>query len=517
VVLIQQRENSEVDFSLAPLPVQGKIFQGEIGKMIEQFGLSRVGLSNLLLPEDKVKLPTTGELTYRGMSYKSPFVNPGEWKPGDWIDPKIIDQMKKNGVIKTALFLKKAPILAVIQKSKIKHPNPKVEGYLNYVLGPILYNLCYTSLFALDYGVSLHEKVFEAGNLSFKYDHDGTMRTFKGPSIHYKKIKWNNPRTIKEIKIQEKSQDFNGYTQTAGMRDIEISIDKSFMWGKGQENTLWGSSDLDAVYEYWYWLELLSGYYMRYMEKLATPPLLGYAPPGNTYSRDTNSSVENMSWLAEVASRLQDGMAIVMPSQFDANARHRLWELRELAMSTRGDLYQTAIGWLENAIFKGMFVPDKPVSQGTQSFGSYALADIQFEAFLVGEEWDLHSMVRNVERYVIRPLIDLNFGPQFEDAVLFYPPMSRELKQRVYEVFKDLIDGHPDYNAINFIDIANELGIPVYTDEQIKEKKKEAFEDATAMLKAQADANPQPEESNSGNGSSSSVKKTPAKKIPPKK
>lgn len=445
------------------------------------------------------------EKTFRGISYQSPLLGTqhlGEWKPSEWLTPEIVDQMKKNGVIKTGLFLKKAPILATVKKMTIRHEVPQVEGFLNHVMSPILHDLFWTSLTGMDYGVSLSEKVFKAERLTFKYVQKGVTRTFNNDAIFYRKIKWNNPRTIKKIKIEPTTQDYNGYVQSGalgatlsgnipslglGYGDIDIPVDKSFMWGKNQENSLWGCSDLDAVYEYWYWLELLSGYYMRYLEKLATPPLIGYAPPGTTYSKDYDSQVENLGWLADMLGRLQDGMAIVFPSQYDANSRNRLWEAKELNISTRGDLYSTAIGWLELAIFKGLFVPDKPVSQGTGAtgnFGSYALADVQFEAFLVAEEWDLLSLVNAINKYVIRPLIDLNFGPKVADAIIQHPPLSRELKQRVYDIFLSLVANHPDYQAINFRDIADELGVAMYSEEELVEKRKENLKQVAAMTEA---------------------------------
>jgi len=474
----------------------------------------------------------TVEKSYRGPFYQMPFAKVGEWKPNDWLQPEIIDQMKKNGVIKTALFLKKAPILATVKKMKIRHEVPRIEGFLNHVIEPILYDLFVTSMFAMDYGVSLHEKVFKAEAISFKYEQSGVTRTYNDNAIFYKKIKWNNPRTIKEIKIQQNSQDYDGYVQGSAYLgqstspnnmnlpgDIEIPVEKSFMWGKGQENSLWGTSDLDAVYEYWYWLELLSGYYMRYLEKLATPPMIGYAPPGTTYSRDENKQVENLSWLAEMLARLQDGMAIVFPSQYDPNSRNRLWDASEMALSSRGDLYNTAISWLELALFKGMFVPDKPVSHGSGTqgnFGSYAMADIQFEAFLVGEEWDLISIVKNIQKYIIRPLLDYNFGIKTADAKIVYPPLSREIKQRVYDVFLQLVDGHPDFDSINFIEIADELGIPVYSETELAEKLAEKVKQAKDMFEATGGNQDQNAPPAAGNKTTTPKTPPPAKgKTPP--
>ena len=452
--------------------------KGFFGRVKAAFQLAATG---------KASMPrgSMSEKTYRGPSRQAymPFV--GEFKPTDYLTPEIVDQMKKNGVIKTGLFIKKAPILGVLAKFRIKHENPQVEAYLNHVMKDLLFEIVQSSLYAFDYGISLHEKVFEAEKISFKYQLNGKTRTFNGNSIHYKKIKWNNPRTIKRINIQEGTQDYDGYVQMDGYGENVIPLFKSFMWGRYQENSLWGNSDLDAVYEYWYWLEILSGYFMRYLEKLGTPPMVGYAPPGTTYSRDEGNVVENMTWLADLAGRLQDGMAIVMPSVFDGNSRNRLWELKEMPISNRGDLHKMAIEWLENSIFKGLFVPDKPVSSHSSGqHGSYALADVQFEAFLIGLEWDIRSLTNNIEKYVLRPLIDLNFGQNIADAELFYPPLSREFKQRVYDIFVTLIHGHPDYDAINFKTIADELGIPLYTEEELVSKREEKIAEAKAMMEA---------------------------------
>lgn len=479
--------------------------QGFLGRML--------GRGRSLANQDEVPDGAFTEKTYRGVQYQTPGMSRHltEFKPYDYLSPIVVDQMKRNGVIKTALFLKKAPILAVINKASIKHENPRVQAYLNFVMKDLMYIIAQNALFAIDYGVSLNEKVFESKRISFKYDQNGTIRTFNGESIHYKKVKWTNLRTVKEIRIQKQTQDYDGYVQSgtgayassaipsaSGVGEgVVINVEKSFMFGKGQENSLWGTSDLDGVYAYWYWLELISGYYMRYLEKLGTPPMTGYAPNGATFSKDAGKAVENISWLAELAGSLQDGVAVIMPSVFDPNSRNRLWELKEMALSNRGDLYGEAIIWLESAILKGVFVPDKPISSGNTSIGSYAMADVQFEAFLVGEEWDLKSLISNLNKYIIRPLIDINFGEKFADAEIVYPPLSRELKQRVFEIFNSLVQNHPDFTAIDFRTIAEELGIPLYSEEEMLKKREEAFEQASRMAEIANANKPQGEEEES--------------------
>src|SRR5690606_17568745 len=109
---------------------------------------------NLATPPPMSNEALTVEKTFRGPFYQSPTfgVNQlGEWRHTDWLTPEIVDQMKKNGVIKTGLFLRKAPILATVKKMKISHEVPRIEGFLNHVMQPIFQDLFWKALTAFDY------------------------------------------------------------------------------------------------------------------------------------------------------------------------------------------------------------------------------------------------------------------------------------------------------------------------------------------------------------------------------
>src|SRR6185503_8664460 len=98
-----------------------------------------------------------------------------------------------------------------------------------------------------------------------------------------------------------------------------------------------------------------------------------------------------------------------------------------------------------------------------------------------GEGWDTQSLVRKMERDVLRPLIDLNFGEKAADAQIQHPPLSRELKQRVFDIFKSLVANHPDYSSINFKAIADAIGIPIYSDAELQKINEQKFADAHSM------------------------------------
>jgi len=386
----------------------------------------------------------------------------------------ILEKMRKDGVVKAGLVFKKAPVLRAIRKAKIVCEDKKIEAFLEKVFLPHLYELALTSLKAFEFGISFHEKVFKREDLNVEYENEETRKkevAYKGYALTPYKYKFNHPMTISKIETIPETQEFNGYVQTP---NILIPFQKAFVFAVNDFNSLWGESELIPTYPYWFWKELITAYYMRYLEKRATPPMIGMAPVGKSYSGDNEEVVDNLNWLAEVASHLRDGMTAVFPAAYDEGGR-QLWDLKELSVSDRGNVYRDALDWSEAAIFRSLLVPDKPISQMLQ-VGSYSLANVQFEAFLMVSESVLMEFLDAVEKDILKQLVELNFGANAPEVQIQTPPLSDEERARYYDIFKSLLVGHPQASRIDLLKLAEELGIPVTEAEEATEEVPEEEE-----------------------------------------
>ena len=199
---------------------------------------------------------------------------------------------------------------------------------------------------------------------------------------------------------------------------------------------------------------------MRWLERRASPPMVGRAPKGVSFSKELNQEVDNLTWLLDVATRLRDGFAAVFPGDLDAKGNPE-WDLRELKIDNRAGVYESALErlWLE--MLKGLVVPDKPVQQGTGSTGSFALANVQFRAFLTTREAKLHELLDYYNRYVVTPIVRYNFGVGSAKATIETLPLSEEVRTKLFEAFRLVVQAkHPDVANVALQELSKVLEIP---------------------------------------------------------
>jgi len=131
-----------------------------------------------------------------------------------------------------------------------------------------------------------------------------------------------------------------------------------------------------------------------------------------------------------------------------------------------GGDYLAAITYHDEQILKALFTPSLLVSQ--PKTGSFALGDVQFMVFEFGLNNLENDIVGFCNSYLIKPLIEINFGVQTEYPKLVFEPLSKEKKLILSKYFallskSGVID--PDEPWIR-----DDLGFPEY-DETTLDKK----------------------------------------------
>jgi hypothetical protein len=174
-------------------------------------------------------------------------------------------------------------------------------------------------------------------------------------------------------------------------------------WGN-----LYGTSRLEAAYEPWYWASVMYLFANRYFERKGDPAVIGRAPAEERTAAD-GSRVKTLDEAARVISSLRSGGTAVFPDERDERGNQR-WSFEYMLDDKRADMFISYIEHLQVMKLRAILVPERTVTQD-QATGSYAMASEHTETFLRNEETLLSEIVEHVNKYLVRPLVEFNFGP----------------------------------------------------------------------------------------------------------
>lgn len=156
-----------------------------------------------------------------------------------------------------------------------------------------------------------------------------------------------------------------------------------------------GRSDLDAAYSHWQSKTALLNAWKQHMERFAAPTVLG--------KHDAGVSEESRSSMLTTLERLQDKTAIVYSDEFD--------------IGTLGGNKEASTGFMEAIEFHNREMARSILGQTLTTdegrrVGSLALGKVHLQVLLLqleGIRKELADVLMTEQ--IIRPMIELNFGP----------------------------------------------------------------------------------------------------------
>jgi phage gp29-like protein len=157
----------------------------------------------------------------------------------------------------------------------------------------------------------------------------------------------------------------------------------------------YGKSDLQSAYAAWKAKKFFSRFFAIYVEKYASPPLVGKYP--KTYSTSEREEFFNK------IKTLQNATTFTIPDDV----------MLEFVQHSRdaSDIYLKGLDYYNMQIARSILVPDLLGIGGTQTEGgSYALGREQFKLFLSTIKKDRESLERKITFKLIRPIVLSNFG-----------------------------------------------------------------------------------------------------------
>lgn len=386
---------------------------------------------------------STQELAQHGgiLDQVSPLDNIGAFNP-DRITIDTYDKMSINPQINAGLNLIKLPIIGQNWHVECKE-KPEIADAAMAMLKPLWLGLISASLTCVNYGFAAFEEVYER----------------QGDLTNYRKIKSLHPQWIR-IRT-DKKDNFAGITQTFHSDNIPIPLNKSLIitHAKGDSfGNLFGTSRLVPIYETWYWWVSIMQFMLRYFEKKGTPPVIVSFPPGK--SRDGVSHADTA--LAMGKAVISESVVALSSSLYAGGTERerRKWGIDFLTDDKRGEMFITALSFLDAKLLRGLFIPERVFTQDVSGkAGSYSLSKVHADMFMLGEEALIVDIEAQIDKYVIRRWVDINFGANAPECNLKIERITDARKVFLKDVFMEMVKKGTAIPAVK--QIADVIGVPL--------------------------------------------------------
>ncbi len=375
----------------------------------------------------------------------------GYYNP-DNITIATYDKMRFNPQLQCGLKVIKLPIIG--QQWTTVCDDSDIAEFIDQLLRPLWYNLLTSLLTGVDYGFSANEIVYKYDDIELVRNYED-IPFFKGRAVVWDKFKSLYPESVR-IQLDEK-ENFAGITQFWVGKDIKIPLEKSFIFTHDKGDcfgNLFGISRMKPCYDTWYfWISLMT-FSMRYFERKGTPPVIVKFPPGQTRNGTDNADIA-----LEIGKSLLSESVVALSSKTYENTPAQ-WSIEYLTDDKRGEMFISMLTFLENKMLRGLFVPERTVTQdSTSKAGSYSLSKTHADMFLLGEDALLVDIENQINKYVVRRLVEYNFGKKAPQCYVKIERITDARKSFLKEVFMQMLKNGNAIPAAR--EIADTVGVPL--------------------------------------------------------
>lgn len=314
---------------------------------------------------------------------------------------KTYDMMRNSPTIAAGLSVVKEPIIGI--DWKVTCEDERQAKYLDKVLRGLWPDFIRDLLMGFDFGFSVMEKVYEI-------DPDENL-------VRYARLLPMDPTTI--FILIDANGSFDGVKQNQQGGLVEIPADKLFLYTHKREyGNFYGRSRLRAAYQPWLYAQYILQFAGTYFEKYGMPMLVGYAPPGTGQFKGTQQdNVEHMQKLLDSA---QSATSLTLPYTKD-----KKYSIDKIESNRTGGDYIAMMEYLDRKMWEGIMVPELAMKTGDK--GSYALFEEQASIFAQAEDAIMTEIKDHIDRFLLRPLSEMNWGPAAPKAEFaFFPIAARD-------------------------------------------------------------------------------------------
>lgn len=224
---------------------------------------------------------------------------------------------------------------------------------------------------------------------------------------------------------------------------------------------LYGRSRLEPIVDVWHWSRCVYDLTNRYYERKGDPPIKGRAPSGSVTGAD-GTPVDNLRWMEEKLLSLKSNGVFVVPAEMLDEKGNLAWDYEYQLDDQRAPMFLEYLRHLDALKMRGLFVPERTATQD-KGTGSYAMAETHRDVFLGTEDLLAEEYEEQVNEYVVRPLVELNFDRRAECSVRI-ARMADEERDRLWRVADKMLQGAEAAKVMEMIDrekVLEGLDIPL--------------------------------------------------------
>jgi len=317
---------------------------------------------------------------------------------------EIYDDMKRDATVKAVLFVKKFTRLStsfIIKPASESSQDKAIATFYGEQLAQMpgtVMQMLLGMMTALDYGFSIMEENFyfinegeESGKIGL-----ASIKSKKPHDFNFQLDDYSN--------IIALVQDQNSGNE-AVLPPGKFLITS---WMPEWENP-YGVADLRAAYNPWWQKDVMTRFQAMFLERYASPILLGHYQPGTSQS--------DIDLFLEILEDIQMHTEAVIPNTL---------EIDDLKMDRSGsDLYSKAIIYRDTQIARAMLVPELLGFSDKGGSGSYALGKKQFDLFLGILKHLGRTLEEVIREQLTMPFIKWNF-PVTDFPTFQFQPLTEE-------------------------------------------------------------------------------------------
>lgn len=408
-------------------------------------------------------------------------------------------KMQDDPEIKLGLKAITSPIQNAFETVAMRSEQPRQAAFVKSATDSIRDLFVRSGLMALPWGFQPHEKVLGRRNVSFSYG-DGPDRKTEEirNAVVYTQVKELDPDLV-TIKVKRSDGSFAGVIFDDGRTEKKlIPFEKCWLVvHEGLYGNLIGKSILDPVYEPWYKCKAIELYTLRYLERAASPPLVGRAPM--VYTSQTDTSVKTgLEFMVEALEKLVGEGILVLPADTN-NKGDWVWDVKYLTDDQRAPMYLEALRHWQEQKLRTLGIPERVLTQ-YGSVGTYAMARAHTDTFIGTLTSILNELLLYINSYLLPQLVMWNFAdpaPVTMETVVKLGDRKELILQLVSEIIaaESRVGGTDAIKLVNIAEALQQLNAPTASPEQIaaKTREEQARIEAQATLKAKAQESATPE------------------------
>lgn len=220
-----------------------------------------------------------------------------------------------------------------------------------------------------------------------------------------------------------------------------IPTENSFWYPLLMENgDYYGRKLLRPAFTPWFFSILTHLFANRYFERFGEPVPVGRAP----YDQEVNVNgkvVKGNELMLQVLQDLRNRSVVVLPNERttygDANQSYPDYDLEYLESQMRGADFERYLTRLDEEMSLALFTP--LLILRTADVGSYNLGVGHMQVYL----WMLNALLQDmreyIERYILYPMVNFNFGENADRPKLIFRKLGKENAETIRAVMQAVV------------------------------------------------------------------------------